>query len=148
MPNLNILVDKSLLTAVNVAAAKAEKTQRDFVIAALAKASGWIVEEGDGEKAKGPREYPVGGDQGSTHSRSPAIIRGAPKDEGPDRREDAADSGTRLGIPISPQQAAMIEGAKCFCGSPVIWAKGADAGPLKWKCVQKGHYMTPRTEKP
>jgi len=48
MPNLNVLIDSSLLREVNVAAAKAELTQRDFVIKTLAAAVGW--EEGPASK--------------------------------------------------------------------------------------------------
>jgi hypothetical protein len=42
MPNLNIRsVDESLMRAVNVEAAKAGKTLRDWVIGELARAVGW-----------------------------------------------------------------------------------------------------------
>jgi hypothetical protein len=42
MPDLNIRkVDEGLLRAVNVAAARAGLTQRDFVIRSLARSSGW-----------------------------------------------------------------------------------------------------------
>jgi hypothetical protein len=45
MPDLNIRnVDRELLTAVNVAAAKAELTQRDWVIRTLSEASNGKVE--------------------------------------------------------------------------------------------------------
>lgn len=45
MPDLNIRnVDKTLITAVNVEAAKAQLTQRDFVLKVLTKAVGWEKE--------------------------------------------------------------------------------------------------------
>jgi hypothetical protein len=51
MPDLNIRnIDQSLLRDINIAAAKAEVTQRDYVIQALTKCVGWEKEHGKAKK--------------------------------------------------------------------------------------------------
>jgi hypothetical protein len=56
MPDLNIRnIDQSLLRDINIAAAKAEVTQRDYVIQALTKCVGWEKEHGKPEKSEQPQ---------------------------------------------------------------------------------------------
>src|SRR6266404_7870565 len=128
MPNLNILVDKSLLIAVNVAASKADMTQRDFVIGVLAKAAGWTGEVGDGDGISGIRT--PGGEEPARGS-SKAVVREDFKGQGGIGRDGAGFGDEVKGVSIhraiadgatSPfvQGTSLIPGQKCVvCGMGV-----------------------------
>src|SRR5437588_1618370 len=121
MPDLNIRnVGLSLIRAINVAAAKADLTQRHWVIETLTKATGGVVEERGGEK-------PRPGNSGrhiSTHSGAGKPVLDAP-----------------AGVQTSP----VILGAKCeICAAPVRLLERYNA-PAKWRCTgPRQHSMTPR----
>jgi hypothetical protein len=125
MPDLNIRnIDKSLLIAVNVAAAKADMTQRDWVIGVLTEAS--VKRGGLGNartEALGVEVSSAGESYATFHEAEPSVVG--------DQRRPSPGSSEKT-----------VEGVKCFCGSPVVTAKGSDAGPMRYKCIARGHFST------
>lgn len=106
MPDLNIRkVDKSLLTAVNVEAAKGSLTQRDYVIGILEMAVGW---KNDGAILRTRPQPGTGGDAAG-------------------RKPDSGREDGHVHVGLTSHADGLVPGAKCYCGSGVVLLPGSDA---------------------
>jgi hypothetical protein len=118
MPELHIRnVDQSLIREVNLAAAKLDVTQRDFVIRSLRLVAGKPEMLGKG------KEKVIGIEKEVVDMRAVTDVEVIPVEEKP----------------------TVIVGAKCeICGAAVVLLKRPNA-PDKWQCIGRiKHTMTPR----